>query len=462
MREPVNIASFLESKFSASLAANGVPGAAIAVLHGDEITDAAAGVLSTSTKVEATSDSVFQIGSIAKLWTATLVMQLVDEGLLDLDEPVQRILPEFQVANTQAAGRMTPRHLLSHQGGFDGDVFTDTGSGDDAIAEFVAGISELGQLFEPGELFSYNNVGYCVLGRMVEVLRGTTWRQAVLDRIARPLGLTHVAPSAEQAILHRAAVGHVGLGPDGVEVPAPMWALARSNEPAGSMLAMRARDLVAFARMHVADGLAEDSTRVLSAASARAMREAAAHLPPLSGMGPAWGLGWNLVTTESPVVIGHDGGTIGQAAYLRVCPELGVAIALLTNGGNVTGLFNEIVEPLFQELIGSKLPDAPVPASTPPDVDVTALVGSYSDRLVNLTVSQDDDGRLWLDREPKDVLLAMGDAPSRLELAPYGADSLIQIEPQRGAHTLYSFVGGDNNRRKFIHYSRAVPRLPQS
>ncbi|MDR5698997.1 serine hydrolase domain-containing protein [Agromyces aerolatus] len=452
--------SLLSETFTDRLAQHGVPGAAIAVLVGDEIFDLAAGVLSTSTKVEATTDSVFQIGSITKVWTATLIMQLVDEGLLDLDAPVRTVLPEFRLADDASAGRITPRQLLSHQAGFEGDIFTDTGKGDDALAKFVESIANLTQLFEPGELFSYNNVGYCVLGRIVEVLRGTTWRQALIERVAVPLGLTHVAPSADEAILHRAAVGHVGPGPDGVQIPAPIWALTRSNEPAGSMLSMRARDLVGFAKLHLNGGLADDGTRVLSEASVHAMRQPEVRVPRLSLMGPAWGLGWSFATDQSPVVIGHDGGTIGQSAFLRVCPELGVAVALLTNGGNAVGLFEDVVGSVFAELTGVDLPRLPSPHANPPEVDLAPLVGSYADALVDLTVEQDPDDRIWVRREPKGVLAAMGDQPSRDELAPYGPDSLIQLEAKQGVHTIYTFVGdrGDG-RRRYIHYSRAVGRV---
>src|SRR5687767_1214611 len=91
-----------------------VPGAAVAVLAGGEVVDRAAGLLSRSTGVEATTDSVFQIGSITKVWTATLVMQLVDEGLLDLEVPVRTYLPEFAIADEAAAASITTRQLLRH------------------------------------------------------------------------------------------------------------------------------------------------------------------------------------------------------------------------------------------------------------------------------------------------------------------------------------------------------------
>src|SRR5882757_3256873 len=97
------INEWLPQRLSELLADNTVPGAAVAVAAGDEVAEAAAGVLSKATGVEATSDSVFQVGSITKVWTATLVMQLVDEGKLDLDAPVRDYLAEFGIGDDAAA-----------------------------------------------------------------------------------------------------------------------------------------------------------------------------------------------------------------------------------------------------------------------------------------------------------------------------------------------------------------------
>lgn len=104
-----------------------VPAAAVAVLAGGEVVDDAAGVLSKATGVGATADAVFQIGSITKLWTSTLVMQLVDEGMVDLDAPIRTYLPDFRILDEGAAAQITTRQLLSHTAGFEGDIFTDTG-----------------------------------------------------------------------------------------------------------------------------------------------------------------------------------------------------------------------------------------------------------------------------------------------------------------------------------------------
>ncbi len=460
MRTLDDIASFLNADFARLVGEHGVPGAAIAVLKDGEVIDSAAGVLSTATKVNATPDSVFQIGSITKVWTTTLVMQLVDEGLLDIDAPLRDYLPGFRLADESAAAAITTRQLLHHSGGFEGDVFTDTGRGEDAIEKYVAAITDLPQLFTPGELFSYNNAAFSVLGRLVEVLRGKTWEAALVEYIAGPLGLTHVAPSAYEAILFRAAVGHMGPGEDGVAVPAPMWALAKSNEPAGSMLAMQARDLVAFAKMHLDGGVADDGTRVLSEASVAAMQEKQIDLPRLTGMGDAWGLGWEIILDGDSPVIGHDGNTIGQASFLRVVPGSGLIVAMLTNGGDVTGLFDDVVKRIVKDAAGIELPANPTPPAEPFTVDAAPFAGLYSNGTFDMTVSIDDDGRIWLDSNPKGIMLEMGQQPEHIELVGLGPDSLIALKPQMAQmYVVYSFLGDDGQgRRKHIHYGRAIAR----
>ena len=275
MSKLTEVQGWLEERVAPLLEKYDVPGAAWAVLQGGEVVDGAAGLLSKATGVTATADSVFQIGSVTKLWTSTLVMQLVDEGQVELDEPVRTYLPEFRIADEAAAAQITVRQLLSHTAGFEGDIFTDTGMGDDCVEKYLATLHEVPQLFPPGERFSYNNAGYCVLGRLVEVLREKPYDECLREHLFAPLGLTHAATSAYDAIMFRAAMGHIELEPGAGYQPAPIWAMARSNAPAGSMLSMRPRDLVAFARMHLEDGKAADGTQVLAAGTPARMHEQA-------------------------------------------------------------------------------------------------------------------------------------------------------------------------------------------
>ncbi|MCB0897066.1 MAG: beta-lactamase family protein, partial [Nocardioidaceae bacterium] len=207
------VKAWLADQLPALLEKYDVPAAAVAVLHQGEVVDDAAGTLNKATGVDATADSLFQIGSVTKLWTSTLVMQLVDEGLVDLDVPVRTYLPEFRIGDEQAAAVITTRMLLNHTAGFEGDIFTDTGVGDDCIERYLGVLHEVPQLFPPGEQFSYNNAGYCVLGRLVEVLREKTYDACLREHLFAPLGLTHSATGPYDAIMFRTAMGHIEMEP---------------------------------------------------------------------------------------------------------------------------------------------------------------------------------------------------------------------------------------------------------
>jgi CubicO group peptidase (beta-lactamase class C family) len=464
MAKLTEIGDWLSGALPGLIAEHSVPGAAVAVSAGDDLVESAAGVLSLATGVTATTDSVFQIGSITKVWTATLVMQLVDEGLLELDAPVRRYLPELRLRDEPATAAMTVRQLLCHTAGFEGDIFTDTGKGDDCVAKFVATLGDVPALFPPGEMFSYNNAGYCVLGRVVEVLRGKAYDDCLRQHLIGPLGLAHAATCAEEAILHRAAVGHLRPEPDAQLQPAPVWALMRSNAPAGSTLAMSARDLLDFARMHLRGGAAADGTRVLSGESVAAMRQRQVTLPYLGIMGDAWGLGWELFDWPGGPVIGHDGGTIGQSAFLRVVPGSDVAVALLTNGGDAIALYRAVVGPVLRELTGVVMPDLPAPnggngASTRPDA--TRYVGTYSSSVAETVVRQDPDGRIWAVRTPKGIAEMLG-GPETFELVAFRDDTLITVEKDHGLHMPYAFVGDDGRgRARYLHTGRADQRVAQ-
>ena len=453
------VGTWIADRLPGLLAEHGVPAAGVAVLAGGEVVDAAAGLLSTGTGVQATTDSLFQIGSITKVWTATLVLQLVDEGLVALADPVAAHLPGFALADASAARTLTVRQLLSHTAGFEGDVFTDTGRGDDALERYVAQLGDVAQLFPPGRQFSYNNAGYCVLGRLVEVLRGRPFDECLAEHLSTPLGLAHTAGSPYEAIVHRVAVGHVRPGPEAEQVPAPVWAMARSNAPAGSMLAMRPRDLLAFARMHLEGGRAADGSGVLDAGTVAAMQQPQVQLPDIRVMGDAWGLGWELFDSMGTSVIGHDGNTIGQASFLRVLPERGIAVVLLTNGGEPYGLYQDVVGHVLRELAGVELRPLPVPPAEPEPVDATRYAGTYSSRMADLVISQDDDGRIWMEMRPKADALELGETPERSELVGFAADTLIPLQAQSGLHVPFAFLGDDGaGHAEFVHIGRAVPR----
>ena len=371
---------------------HGVPAASVAVLRGDGIDAAASGILNLATGVEATADSLFQIGSITKVWTATLVMQLVDEGGIDLDEPVRRYLPNFQVADDAVSEAVTIRHLLTHTSGIDGDHFADTGRGDGALRRYVETCAELPQVHPLGATMSYCNTGYTVLGRVLEVVTDTVWDDLLRTRLIQPLELTHTVTLPEDVLRFRAAIGHI-QPPEQELRPAPAWGLPRTAGPAGAICST-ATELLAFAGLHLRDGLGPDGKRLLSEEAARAMREPQVEVPT-GGIGESeahWGLGWSVYTWSGRTLVGHDGGTIGQAAFLRVVPDSGAAVALLTNGGDPYGLYRDLCGELLADVAGVELPAEPVPAASPPAVDPKRYAGRYERAGASIEVVSRDEG----------------------------------------------------------------------
>jgi CubicO group peptidase (beta-lactamase class C family) len=249
-----------------------VPGAALAIFDGANLHESAAGVVNQQTGVEATPDAVFAIGSITKLLTATLAMQLVDEGLLELDAPVRRYLPQLSLADEEAAARITVRQLLTHTSGIDGDFFVSTGRGDDCLERYVLACSALPQLHPPGRLWSYCNAGFVLLGRVVEILRRQVWDEVLRTRLSKPLGSEGTQTLHEEMLRHRVAIGHFVDPTTGESVPAPPWREMRANGPAGSTAVAMARDLVRFARLHLAGGIAHDGARLVSERAVTASR----------------------------------------------------------------------------------------------------------------------------------------------------------------------------------------------
>ncbi|GAA1454476.1 serine hydrolase domain-containing protein [Nocardiopsis tropica] len=413
-------------------AAHRVPGAALAVLTGGGVHDLATGVLHRGTGVETTTDSVFQLGSVAKVYTATLAMGLAEEGLLDLDAPVRDVLPVFSLADEEAAGIITPRHLLTHTSGLSCDLVVDTGRGDDCLARFVAACAKEDLDCPPGAALSYSTSGFSVLGRVVEVLTGSTWDRALRDRVLDPLGLDHTMTLPEEALRFRTAMGHTQGAGEAPE-PTPAWDLMTRSSGPGAMVLATAGDVVRLARAHLEDGRAADGARVLSPRTVRAMRERQAESPDKWSVEAAgWGLGWTLYDWDGVRGFGHDGAATGQYSYLRAVPGAGVALALVTNGGGARGLYADLFGELLAALADVRMPDRFAPPEQPPAVDTARLTGTYRRPGVVITVTGGGNGLR--------MVYEFVDGMSRFS-PPLEAD-LVPVEETATATVFAASVGG--------------------
>ncbi|MGH3680583.1 MAG: serine hydrolase, partial [Natronosporangium sp.] len=434
-----------------------VPGAVLAIDHAGERVELAAGVTNVDTGVPVTPDTLFQIGSITKLLTATAVLRLVEAGRLDLDAPVAGYLPELALSDPEVRERVTMRHLLTHTSGIDGDVFRDTGRGDDCLARYVAGLAEVPQNHPLGATFSYCNTGFSIAGRLIEVLTGQVWDQAMRELLFGPLGLAGTATLPEEALLHRTAVGHVH---EAGEPPrrTPVWVMPRSGAPAGGTPCASAGDLLTFARLFLAGGRTAGGTRLLSEGTVAAMQAEQVRLPERVAAADSWGLGWCRWDWHGTRVLGHDGATIGQRGFLRVLPEHDLAIVLLTNGGFGPDLYQTLMREVVRELTGVEMADPVAPPAQPPPADVTPHAGAYqrfgmryeiwqADRPQVRAISQQEVA--GLDRPPKEFpLLPLPDGG--FVLRPDGAQSWERLR-------FYRLADGT----PYLHHGlRATPKAP--
>jgi CubicO group peptidase (beta-lactamase class C family) len=420
MSELAALGADVQSRLDEVARASGVPGAVLGLLTPEGTEVFATGLLNVGTGVEATPDSLFQVGSITKVYTATMILQLVDEGRVTLDDAVARHVPGLRLGAAEATEAVTIRQLLDHTSGIDGDQFADFGRGDDCLERFVAAMSTLPQLAAPGALFSYSNAAYVLAGRLVELLDGVVYDKALARRIFEPLGMRSSTLLADDAILHRVAAGHVGHGRS-VTV-ATRWALPRSLGPCG-LICQSMGDLLRFARLHLESGRIEGGTEVLSTAAATAMCAPSVELPPYSGAA-SWGLGWAIYDWAEQPVVGHDGGTIGQGAYLRLLPERGLAVALVANADDRTRLVRDLLHWLWQELTGDPVPGPPVPPPEAPTGNLDVYQGTF-ERLGGEAEVTASKGGLDVALRATGPLAGDQPDPPPLRLLPFDATTFV-------------------------------------
>ncbi|GAB2699019.1 serine hydrolase domain-containing protein [Kitasatospora kifunensis] len=431
-----------------------VPGATLGIWHRGRLIEAAAGLANADERIEATPDTVWQIGSISKVYTTTVAMTLVDEGVLDLDAPVLELLPELRVVSEELTLNLTLRHILTHTSGIDGDVFVDTGRGDDCLERFAALLAEVDAIHPLGATFSYCNAGFSLLGYVLERVTGLPWDELMRRRLYEPLGLTRTATLPEEVLRFRAAAGHLGT-PARV---APQWMLMRNAGPAG-LICSTARDLLTFARLHLDGGVADEGGRLLSAQSAEAMRTRQVELPDRYTFGDAWGLGWMLEEWDGRWLYGHDGSTIGQDAFLRVLPDEELAVCLLTNGGSSRGLYRDLYREVFAELAGLAMPAPIAPADHPVATDPADIVGVYERTSMRTEVFQRDGELIVRTRFSGELAKLVEKVEQEWVMHPLAPGSYVIDRDGKGSWSALVFYTLPDGSR-YLHYGvRTNPKV---
>ncbi|MFN8679274.1 MAG: serine hydrolase domain-containing protein [Thermomicrobiales bacterium] len=341
-----------------------------------------------------TPETWFQHGSIGKSFSAIVALQLAEAGVLDLQAPVTRYLPWFAVGGGHAP--ITLHHLLTHTSGLPAgtDFSPDQRYENWALREVAAAA--------PGSRVRYSNVGYRVLGQVLEAVTGQRYEELVTQRILQPLGMRETRAVIDNAMRHRQAIPYIEYfndrpwRPEHGFAPAPWF----ETNSADGCLAGTAADLAAYLRMLLNGGVGPQG-RLLSAESFALLTAPHAAFP--------WGeYGYGLMVGERQgrAFIGHEGGMVGFIAAMFGDVASGLGVVMFTNSTqDMAEIASFVLATMIAAREESPLPDLP-PA---PEIDVAAYAGSYvnGNEVVRADVVEDHLVLTWdevlLPLEPQGV-----------------------------------------------------------
>jgi CubicO group peptidase (beta-lactamase class C family) len=400
-----------------------LPGAAIAVVKdGHVLVTRGYGVRELGKPAPVDAETIFDIASLTKSFTAAAIGALVDDGTLSWDDPVSRILPEVEFADPYLTANVTLRDLLAHRTGLraaNGPTFTAMLPRERLLRLF--------RYVEPVAPFRaryvYSNLGYTVAGEAAARAAGTTWDRLVTERVLRPLGMTRTtADFAGAPDLGNLAVGHAMFA--GAQRPVPRGDASRTfTAPAGAVQSS-AVDLATWMLFQLDDGT-HAGRRVLSPDVMAAMHSPHVLSPTTEAFRASrqvryfagYGLGWQIFDYRGHILWWHSGNGDGQVARMVLLPELRLGVAVLINSWKAGGALNQALAlrvidhylgvgtrdysgevraewkasgesgvRLERDLAASRL------TGTAPSLPLAAYVGTYRDRYeLPWTISGGDD-----------------------------------------------------------------------
>ncbi|HAT30691.1 MAG TPA: serine hydrolase [Janthinobacterium sp.] len=334
----------------AALAKDNVAGLSIALVDDQRIVwSQGFGWADVAGKKAATADTLYRVASISKLFTDTAAMQLVEAGKLDLDAPVQTLLPGFAPKSWSGAGTdITPRALMSHHSGLQRDMgkgfqnrepqrFTALARGFDGYLSYA-----------PGQMLSYSNLGLTVLGSVIEERAGQPFELRMREALLAPLGMAHSDFDTAVSASPDMAKSYDGRR----ELPA----VPLRDVPAGG-LNSSVNDLSRFMEMLFAGGRSNGRQVLQPDTLAQMFRPQKAAVLDFDAR---LGLGWFLAPAAAPLIAGggaaawHNGSLDGYRSYMLVLPEKKLGVVVLSNSSTAMGPAKEIAAGLMRVALEAK------------------------------------------------------------------------------------------------------------
>jgi CubicO group peptidase (beta-lactamase class C family) len=348
-----------------------VPGAAVGILREGTATTACFGVADVTTGEPVTAETCFSVGSLTKSMVATVIARLAEAGQLSLDDPLAARVPELRASGW--AERASLRDVLANRSGLplrQELEFGFAGRKDDFASRLAA---EIAAETPAANFWSYTNVGWCLLGRVIEATTDAAWEDAMRRHLFVSAGMSQTTFSTE-GLPDRRVSGHkVTAG--GVVPVEPL--VARAYAAAGTSVVSTLADVLRFAAVHLDDS------------SLASLRSVHAEIS-IYGWLDSWCLGWAGFDWDAGQVWGWDGLISGERSVLRLVPDHQAAIVLLMNSSTGRAMYRSLFPELMQSFFGITVPPLRLDPSPGAAGDLSRYAGVYAwpDRQVEVTATE--------------------------------------------------------------------------
>lgn len=331
--------------------------------------------------ISANTDTVYRVGSISKLFTSMAAVQLMEQGLMELDKPLTTYLPDFRIQSRfSGTAPITPRNIMTHHSGIPSDRNQGMWTKKPVpLAELPALISDDFAAFPPDTVYSYSNLGMSLLGVAVQKVSGRDFSDHMRQTLLLPLGMDTSSFAVGINNVPHAAKAYQ----NGDEKQEPLL----RDVPAGG-LNSSVRDMSQFIRMVLAGGEV-DGHRIIKKESLNEMLRPQNSTIALDGHFPV-GLGWmlgglgNINIANAGPVAHHGGATIYHRAQLIVLPEVKLGVVVLANSGEAGKLVNDIATEALKLAVEIKTgrtqpkPEAYVTRGTLSEQELLDYAGEYA------------------------------------------------------------------------------------
>jgi CubicO group peptidase (beta-lactamase class C family) len=349
----------IDSIVNDAMAKFNVAGVAVGVVqNGKVIHTKGYGVQSVETKKPVTEHTNFAIASNSKAFTAAAMALLVEEGLVNWDDPVRKFIPEFKMYNPYVTENFTVADLLSHRSGMglgEGDLMWFPDGSDFTIDDMLTAFENVKPESGFRTKMEYNNILFFIAGEVIKRVSGKSWEDFVKERIFTPLNMDKSVTSITQ-ITDRKSLASPHANKNGKLLVLPDYSPQVNGAAAG--IYANVDDLCNWMNMQLSGGKYGTDKQLFSADAQREMWKIhtvldASRNPRYNSHFSGYGLGWFLTDVQGKLQVSHSGGMPGMLSKTTLLPDLGVGIVILTNTSDDGAvLFSALTNTLVDKYLG--------------------------------------------------------------------------------------------------------------